>query len=182
MTEKESRKISKFLSLVLRHKPGQIGLQLDANGWAAVDELLEKMTSQGFNLSYAQLAEVVETNDKQRFAFSADGSLIRANQGHSLKIDLGLQEQVPPEILYHGTAEKNLESIMEQGLQKCQRHHVHLSPDEQTAMKVGMRYGKSVVLKVQAKKMSERGYKFYRSENGVWLTDAVDPAFIKGPA
>lgn len=178
MNEKEQRRTSKFLSLVLRHKPETIGLSLDVNGWANTQELLEKMKSRGRGLSFEQLIKVVENNDKKRFSFSADRSGIRANQGHSLKMDLELKELVPPDFLYHGTSERNLSSIKEKGIVKRQRHHVHLSPDEATAFVVGSRHGKPMVLTVKAGQMHSRGVRFYRSENGVWLTDHVFPEFI----
>jgi putative RNA 2'-phosphotransferase len=170
---------SKFLSLILRHQPETIGLTLDENGWVNTDELLLKMNAHGHSLTLERLKTIVDNNDKKRFAFSEDLKRIRANQGHSIEIDLNLQEQTPPEILYHGTAERNIESIKQQGLEKGSRHHVHLSADTETARKVGMRYGKPVVLTVNAKSMYEQGYKFFQSENGVWLTDHVLPRYIR---
>jgi putative RNA 2'-phosphotransferase len=173
-----SVKISKFLSLVLRHKPDTIGLSLDKNGWADVQELIEKINQHHFSFNFTQLKNVVETSDKKRFAFSSDFKQIRANQGHSFSVDLELEAKQPPDILYHGTADRNLKSIKEQGLLKGQRHHVHLSTNTETANKVGMRYGKPVVLQIDSKKMSENGIKFYESENGVWLTDHVPSQYI----
>jgi putative RNA 2'-phosphotransferase len=168
----------KFLSLILRHKPETIGLSLDDNGWTNTNELLNKMNAHGYSLTFEQLKRIVDSNDKKRFAFSEDHSSIRANQGHSIEIDLNLQQQQPPDTLYHGTAERNIESIKQQGLLKGSRHHVHLSADTETARRVGMRYGKPVVLSIDAKRMQEDGCKFYRSENGVWLTEYVSCEFI----
>lgn len=170
---------SKFLSLVLRHRPDKIGLHLDPNGWAEVDELLLKMKLNGHPLDFQTLVEVVQNNNKQRFAFSEDNRLIRANQGHSVEVDLALVPQGPPPVLYHGTAEKNLASIQVQGLLKGNRHHVHLSSETTTAQKVGARHGLPVVLEVDAAGMHAAGYFFYRSENGVWLTDFVPPEFLR---
>jgi len=169
---------SKFLSLVLRHRPDVIGIGLDAEGWVSVEDLLAACAKHGRAVSRDQLDAVVRTNDKQRFAFSADGSRIRANQGHSVQVDLGLAPVEPSELLYHGTVERFLESIRRDGLTKGNRHHVHLSPDIQTATKVGQRRGRPVVLVIEAGRMFRDGHKFYRSENGVWLTDAVPPEYI----
>jgi len=179
MENKARKKISKFLSLVLRHRPEVLELQLDENGWASVDELLGKMNRDPYSLNLEDLKEIVETNDKQRFVFSEDYRLIRANQGHSVEVDLALEEKTPPGILYHGTAIKNLDSIKSQGLIKGSRHHVHLSADHETAIKVGSRHGKPVVLEIQAMNMYQAGIVFYQSENGVWLTDTVPVQFIK---
>ena len=169
---------SKFLSLVLRHRPDMIGITLDAEGWVPVDDLLAACAQHGRAISREQLNVVVRTNDKQRFAFSADGSRIRANQGHSLPIDLGLVSVEPPELLYHGTVPRFLESIRQEGLTKGNRHHVHLSPDVETATKVGQRRGRPVILVIEAGRMFRDGHKFFRSENGVWLTDAVPPEYL----
>ncbi|MCB0518882.1 MAG: RNA 2'-phosphotransferase [Lewinellaceae bacterium] len=176
---KDIIRLSKFLSLVLRHRPEKIGLALDANGWAEVTDLLEKMNQNGYPIDPQLLAKVVETSDKQRFALSADGTMIRANQGHSVRVDLGLKPVVPPELLFHGTATKNLNSIHKLGLHKGKRHHVHLSADKATAAKVGGRHGKAVVLKIMAGKMHRSGHLFYRSENGIWLVEAVPVEFIE---
>lgn len=173
MTEKEKNKTSKFLSLVLRHKPEEIGLVLDVNGWANVEELLQKI-----DLKFEDLQKIVTTNNKKRFTFSDDLSKIRANQGHSINVDLELSEITPPEILFHGTAEKNMYSILKNGLLKKDRNHVHLSTEIETATKVGIRYGKPVILKIDALKMYQEGYKFYLSQNNVWLTDFVPKKFI----
>ena len=171
---------SKFLSLVLRHRPDVIGITLDAEGWVPVEDLLAACAQHGRAISREQLDVVVRTNDKQRFAFSADGTRIRANQGHSLPIDLGLVSVEPPELLYHGTVPRFLESIRQEGLTKGNRHHVHLSPDVETATKVGQRRGRPVILVIEGGRMFRDGHKVYRSANGVWLTDAVPPAYIRG--
>ncbi|MBI1286253.1 MAG: RNA 2'-phosphotransferase [Flavobacteriales bacterium] len=173
MNEKQVVSASKFLSLILRHKPETVGIELDENGWANVDTLLSKMAEHGKPITMDELGFVVETNDKQRFAFSADRTSIRANQGHSIDVNLELQELTPPEFLYHGTATRNLDSIKEFGLTKQQRHHVHLSEDQAVAHSVGQRYGKPIVLVIQALEMQQQGHTFYRSNNGVWLTDQV---------
>lgn len=179
LTEKEITRMSKFLSLVLRHKPETIGLTLDENGWVGTNELIQKMNQNGFEISEEILAHVVETNNKQRFSFNPDKTSIRANQGHSLQVDVELKEQVPPEYLYHGTGEKNVSSILQSGLEKRARQHVHLSIDRETAIKVGQRHGKAKVFLVSANRMSVDGFRFYLSENLVWLTDNVPPAYLK---
>lgn len=171
-------KISKFLSLVLRHNPALIGLEMDTNGWVSVTELLDKMKAKGYAISMGELNCLVDTNSKKRFAFSDDFEKIRANQGHSVEVDLGYEKQVPPPVLFHGTAAKNLDLILKGGIKKMNRHHVHLSQDVATAQKVGMRHGKPVILKVEAKGMAEQGFDFYLSNNGVWLTDFVPAEFI----
>lgn len=178
MTPKELRKTSKFLSLLLRHKPEIVGLQLDTQGWADTQELLQKVNAHGHGLTLEELQLVVDQNDKQRFAFSADGSRIRANQGHSLRIDLGLQPVTPPDVLYHGTATRNLTSIRKLGLLKGRRQHVHLSPDEETAHRVGARHGKPVVLRVASARMHADGALFYQADNGVWLTGQVAVGYL----
>jgi putative RNA 2'-phosphotransferase len=169
---------SKFLSLVLRHKPQEIGLKLDLAGWVPVADLLRAADSHGFPLTMDQLLEVVRTNDKQRFSLSDDGLKIRANQGHSVEIDLGYEPAIPPPVLYHGTVEKVLHTIMQQGLLKGQRHHVHLSADSKTAESVGSRRGRPTVLEVNSALMSAHGYIFFRSKNGVWLTEHVPPSYL----
>ncbi|MCK8480436.1 RNA 2'-phosphotransferase [Psychroserpens algicola] len=180
MTDKDKKHISKFLSLVLRHRPEYIGLPLNTNGWANVDELIEKSRTRHMNFSSEELAEVVATNDKQRFAFNDDKSMIRANQGHSVKtIDLQLEAIKPPEFLYHGTVEKFISSIQQSGLQKRSRQHVHLSEDLETATKVGSRRGEAIILKIDSGTMFKNGFTFYRSENNVWLTNHVPVEFIE---
>jgi putative RNA 2'-phosphotransferase len=178
MNEIENKKISKFLSLILRHQPESIGLKLDENGWADVEELRTKSAGKRMFFTLKELDEVVETNNKKRFAFNEDKTMIRANQGHSIDIDLALEAIQPPDFLYHGTAEANISSILEKGIEKRSRQHVHLSADKETATKVGMRHGKPVILTIRTGKMHEDGFPFYRSENGVWLTDFVDTKYI----
>lgn len=179
MDEKRKVKISKFLSLVLRHKPEEVGLKLEENGWVPVENLIEACADYGKKFTLAELREVVETNDKRRFSFDESGRKIRANQGHSVEVELELEESAPPAALYHGTAEKNLGVIFAEGLKKMARHHVHLSADTETARKVGARYGKPVILEIDTARMLGAGFKFYVSANGVWLTDAVPPEFLK---
>lgn len=179
MNEKQLKSISKFLSLVLRHKPETIGLTLDEMGWADVSELLSKLKSEFNDISKEHLQEVVSTNDKKRFAFNEDQSKIRASQGHSIEVELNLAAKQPPEFLYHGTVEKFLDAIKAQGLLKMNRQHVHLSNDLDTAKKVGSRRGTPVILTVASGKMYREGFIFYLSENGVWLTDRIDPRFIQ---
>lgn len=173
---------SKFLSLILRHEPEAIGLKLDGQGWAQIDELIHLANARGHALSRDLVEQVVRESDKQRFAISDDGLRIRANQGHSIGIDLALTPQAPPSTLYHGTATRFAASIREHGLLKRDRQHVHLSLHTDTAIKVGSRHGKPLVLMIRAGEMHERGIAFFRSENGVWLTDAVAPEFIDWPA
>jgi putative RNA 2'-phosphotransferase len=169
---------SKFLSLVLRHRPGMIGVTLDDAGWVDVEELLKGCEARGNRISRELLEEVVARNDKCRFSFSEDGRRIRANQGHTVDVDLGLPPVAPPELLYHGTAEQNLEPILRDGIHRGKRHHVHLSPDRETAITVGRRHGKPVVLVVQSGEMAREGFTFYCSENGVWLVDSVPTRFL----
>lgn len=170
---------SKMLSLVLRHKPEQIGIKLDNEGWVEIETLLLALQKNSFKLTRKELEEVVTENDKKRFAISEDGTKIRASQGHSVEVELGYQSVKPPEILYHGTATQFLDAIQQSGLQKQSRQHVHLSAEEQTAKKVGQRHGKVVILIIAAAKMHLAGFKFYCSENGVWLTDEVPMEYIK---
>ncbi|RFZ85750.1 RNA 2'-phosphotransferase [Mucilaginibacter terrenus] len=179
ISEKETTAISKFLSLVLRHNPKLIVIQLDAAGWVRVDELLEKMAAHGKPLTRAVLDHVVATNTKKRFAFDEHGEKVRASQGHSVEVELGLQPQTPPATLYHGTGSQSVESILATGLEKRNRQRVHLSADTETATKVGQRHGKPVIFEVAALDMYAQGHKFYLSENGVWLTDVVPPVFLK---
>lgn len=171
--------ISRYLSYILRHEPEAIGLHLDTEGWADIDSLIACANRHGQPIDKAIVHAVVETNKKKRFAISDDCRRIRAVQGHSTStVQRTFPEMVPPEVLYHGTATRFLESIREQGLKAGSRHHVHLSLDISTAIAVGRRYGKPVVLEIQASKMSRNGFKFFRAENDVWLTDAVPPQFI----
>ncbi len=172
-------KISKFLSLILRHKPQTIGLELDQNGWADTKLLLQGMLKAKYLIDLDILKYLVKSSDKQRFKFNGDFSKIRANQGHSINVDLRLEQKLPPAILFHGTATKNINSIKQNGLLKQNRHHVHLSSDTKSARKIGTRHGNAIVLKIEAGKMNESGIEFYLSENGVWLTEKVDAKFIK---
>lgn len=176
--DKRSIRISKYLSKYLRHAPHELGLTLRPGGWVAVDDLLDATRKQGFLISYDELVACVETSDKQRFSFDDTGALIRANQGHSVEVDLHLEEREPPEVLYHGTGERFLPSILAEGVKKGQRHHVHLSRDAETARKVGARRGPPVVLAVDARGMQRDGHPFFLSANGVWLTDAVPPGYL----
>ncbi|OLY90735.1 putative RNA 2'-phosphotransferase [Cnuella takakiae] len=171
-------RISKFLSLVLRHKPDELGIALDDGGWTDVAQLLQRMQQKGFDIDEPSLHEVVAANNKQRFAFSADGRRIRASQGHSIPVNLGYAPQQPPRILYHGTAAANLQAILQQGLHKGSRHQVHLSTDEATAITVGRRHGAPVVVQVDAARMYADGYAFYCSDNVVWLTEWVPAVYL----
>ncbi|MBL7952387.1 MAG: RNA 2'-phosphotransferase [Flavobacteriales bacterium] len=178
MNEKALKQASKFLSLVLRHQPELIGLRMDENGWVDVDQLISKAAAQGMTYTPELIAQLVRESDKQRFALSRDGERIRANQGHSVEVDLGYQPTEPPGILFHGTAARNWPSIQEQGLLKGERHHVHLSAERETALKVGQRHGTAVVLVVDSARMHHEGFVFFRSTNGVWLTDAVPAPYV----
>ena len=179
MDEKRRTRISKFLSLVLRHKPETINLVLDENGWAAVADLLAKSAECGKIFTFEELTEVVATNDKKRFSLDATKTKIRASQGHSIAVEIEFEERIPPLVLYHGTAERNLGSILETGLEKRARHHVHLSRDEETARTVGRRHGKPTILRVDAARMAAQGHKFYISANEVWLVERVAPEFLE---
>jgi putative RNA 2'-phosphotransferase len=174
MNEKHLKSFSKKLSYMLRHDPASVGLTLDEKGWVSVDTLLKAT-----RMERAVLEIVVADNDKKRFAFNDAKTMIRANQGHSVEIDLGYEPAMPPTVLYHGTARHNLQSIEKQGLIKGNRHHVHLSVDTETARKVGMRHGVPVILTVLASQMVADGYVFWVSANGVWLTEQVPPLYLK---
>ena len=176
--DKRLIRVSKYLAKYLRHAPHELGLELQPGGWVLVDDLLTAAEKHGFPISYDELVDCLETNDKQRFAFDVSGELIRANQGHSVEVDLQLEEREPPESLYHGTVERFLPSILEEGLIRGKRHHVHLSKDVETARKVGSRRGKPVILVVDAGRMYRDGHTFLLSANGVWLTDAVPPGYV----
>lgn len=182
MDAKDHTRLSKFLSLVLRHQPELIGLELDANGWTDVNELITKAASQKAVLTPDLIRTLVRDSDKQRFALSEDGKRIRANQGHSVEVDLGYAPGQPPSVLFHGTAERNLPSILEKGLVRGARHHVHLSDNRETAMKVGQRHGKPVVLVVESRVMHAQGIPFFQSANGVWLTEHVAARFLRAEA
>ena len=177
MSKSENR-LSRTLSLVLRHDPGVIGLSLDDHGWARIDELLNCLNQKGKRIDRVLLEKIVVESDKQRFRISEDGMMIRANKGHSISIELDLEEKAPPQWLYHGTASRFMDAIEREGLQKQSRHHVHLCGDQETARKVGARHGKPVVLEVAAQLMVSHGYRFYQSENGVWLVDEVPPDYL----
>ena len=170
------KNVSKYLSFILRHKPEEIGLTLDEQGWAAIDDVIAKTTVHTLTRELIEL--VVETNDKQRFAINSEKSLIRANQGHSIDVDLGFVAVDPPEFLWHGTAQRFEESILEKGLIKQKRHHVHLTESQSVALSVGGRDGKPVLFKILSQQMHEAGYKFYKSTNNVWLVDAVPFQFL----
>lgn len=172
-------KISKYLSKHLRHQPDSIGIKLAPGGWVAVDELLAACAKNQFPITRSQLNEVVAQNEKKRFSFDSTGTLIRANQGHSVEVDLQLEAVVPPDELYHGTGHRAVESIMQTGLCKMSRHHVHLSADIATAKTVGARHGKPVVFAVDVAAMHQAGYEFYCSDNGVWLVDIVPPEYLQ---
>ena len=169
---------SKFISLILRHKPETIGISLDEHGWAKVDELIEGIAkTQKFDME--MLEEIVRSDEKNRYSFNDDKTLIRANQGHSICVDVELEEKVPPDILFHGTGEKYAASINEQGIISKSRLYVHLSCDYDTAIKVGKRHGLPVVYRISADKMHEDGYKFFLSVNGVWVTKYVPVKYIQ---
>jgi putative RNA 2'-phosphotransferase len=173
--------LSKFLSLILRHQPEKIDLVLDDQGWVDVDQLIERCNAHGQQLTRPLLERVVAENDKQRFAFSEDGRQIRASQGHSLEIDLGLPPSAPPPLLYHGTASRFIDSIRATGLHSASRQHVHLSSDTATATKVGQRHGRPVILIVRSGEMAAAGHQFFLSANAVWLTERVPLEFLQFP-
>ena len=181
MDEKRRVKISKYLSQHLRHEPERIGLRLAEGGWVAVDELLSACARDRFPVSRVELDDVVASSEKQRFAFDEGKTRIRANQGHSVAVDLQLEPRTPPGVLYHGTGERNAGAIRQNGLLKMARHHVHLSPDLETATKVGARHGKPFVFVVESGRMHATGFVFYCSANGVWLVDHVPPQYLREP-
>jgi putative RNA 2'-phosphotransferase len=178
MNSEQIKKKSKWLSKHLRHSPERIGLELEDGGWVDVEKLLAAAKKFHMEMSRAQLEEVVAENDKQRFSFSPDGQRIRANQGHSVEVDLGLESQTPPAVLFHGTGSQNREILLAQGLLKMRRHHVHLSTDLETAQKVGARHGKPLVFRVDTAQMHADGFEFFVSDNGVWLCDEVPPRYL----
>lgn len=165
--------ISRYMSLILRHKPEIIGISLDEHGWAVVDDLINGIAKNNEGFDMKTLEEIVKTDTKQRYSFNNDKTLIRANQGHSIPVDVELEEKEPPEFLYHGTGEKYVSSILEQGLIPKSRLYVHLSKDIETAQNVGRRHGKEVIYKIATHEMYQDGYKFYLSVNDVWLTKKV---------
>ncbi len=177
---KDLKKTSVFMSLILRHKPETIGISLDEHGWANVAEFIEGINrTEGYYIDMETLEEIVRTDNKQRYSFSEDKTKIRANQGHSINVDVELKECEPPEQLFHGTGEKFVASIRKEGLIPKSRLYVHLSKDKETALKVGARHGKPHIFFVHSGKMYRAGYKFYLSENGVWLTKSVPPEFLE---
>ncbi|ANH83700.1 RNA 2'-phosphotransferase [Niabella ginsenosidivorans] len=179
MDQEKCINISKFLSLVLRHKPETIDIQLDENGWADIDTLIERSNNYGVAFNKEMLQYIVATNSKKRFAFNDTIDKIRASQGHSVNVELGYASQKPPEILYHGTSERSVPSILNSGLEKRNRQHVHLSCAVETAVSVGQRHGKPFIFKVLAGQMYNDGFLFYLSDNGVWLTDKVPAAYLE---
>lgn len=181
MTKGERTRISKFLSLVLRHQPEAVGVELDGAGWVDVERLLEACAAHGRPIAREALDEIVSTSPKRRFAFSEDGQRIRASQGHSVDVELGYEPSSPPAQLFHGTVARFLPAIRENGLARMARHHVHLSADRETASAVGQRRGKPVVLVIDAGRMARDGHEFFLSANGVWLTESVPPGYIEFP-
>jgi len=169
---------SRYLCLILRHKPETIGISLDEHGWANVKDLI-KGVNKTHKLDMEMLEEIVATDEKQRYSFNEDKTMIRANQGHSVNVDVELEEAVPPQYLYHGTATKYMDSIWKTGLVSKSRLYVHLSADTETATKVGERHGKPIVFRVRSKCMYLQGHKFYKSQNGVWLTKNVPVEFLE---
>lgn len=179
MSKDHLEKASRFLSYALRHKPGEAGIQLDHNGWTTVPLMLAALKKNGLHLSLEQLQHLVATNNKKRFEFSEDATKIRASQGHSVKIDLALKPSVPPNVLYHGTAKRSLDEILASGIKRISRNHIHLSPDVDTARNVGSRHGVPVIIEIDSKKMHDEGHIFYKSANGVWLTETtITPNFF----
>lgn len=177
---KNIKQTSVFISLILRHKPEVIGISLDEHGWADVGQLIEGINRTGdYSIDMDMLEEIVRTDNKQRYSFNGDKTLIRANQGHSVNVDVELKECEPPEQLFHGTGEKFAAAIRKEGLIPKSRLYVHLSKDKETAEKVGARHGKPHIFFVHSGKMFRAGYKFYLSENGVWLTKFVPPEFLE---
>jgi putative RNA 2'-phosphotransferase len=178
MNDRRLIKISKYLSKHLRHEPDRLGIQLAPGGWVPVSDLLDACQKNHFPIHPIELEKVVAENDKQRFSFDETGTLIRANQGHSIEVDLQLEPAVPPDILYHGTGRGAVESILREGIHKMSRHHVHLSIDIQTARKVGARHGSPAILIVDSATMHVEGHTFYCSDNGVWLVDFVPSNYL----
>lgn len=181
LNEKQLFRLSKFLSLVLRHKPHLLGIKLDANGWVSIEDLLKANAAHDTHviMTLDSIKQAVATNNKKRFAISPDGLMIRASQGHSVPIELNLGDVEPPTILYHGTVDLYMDSIKTSGLKRGHRNHVHLSADIETANKVGRRRGKPVILEIKAKWMHNDGHKFFLSDNGVWLTDHVPTKYLR---
>jgi putative RNA 2'-phosphotransferase len=178
MNEEKRIRCSKFLALILRHQPESVGLTLEPEGWAPIDDVLNACHKKNRALTFSELEELLALDEKKRYSLDESRTKIRANQGHSTAVELTFEERTPPDILYHGTVERFLPSIFEQGLKPGSRHHVHLTESLETAQKVGARRGKPVILTVDAKAMSQARHRFYISENDVWLTDAVPPVFL----
>lgn len=178
MTPDQTTRRSKFLSRVLRHQPETVGIELDAAGWTSVDSLLLGCAQARRPISLEELEHIVTTNAKQRFEFSEDRTRIRASQGHSVEVELRYEARTPPEVLYHGTATRFLDSIREKGLLKMRRHQVHLSAETRMTLEVGARHGKPVLLTINTAAMHQDGHVFYQSTNGVWLVDHVPPKYI----
>jgi RNA:NAD 2''-phosphotransferase len=179
MNNKTNNKLSKFLSLLLRHSPKTIGITLDENGWTDVIDLIDKMNKNGEKINMEILKEIVNTDNKSRYTFDENYTKIRATQGHSVKVELGYIPQKPPIILYHGTGKKYIESIFKDGIKKQSRNHVHLSGDKETALKVGQRHGTPIILEILSEEMYNNNHQFFLSENGVWLTDYIPVEYIK---
>lgn len=179
MTREQEMKYSKFMSLVLRHKPQEIGLSLDEYGYINTSDLIKGMNKKGYKVTITDIEEIVIHDDKQRYSFNDDETKIKANQGHSIKVNLELVPIKPQNVLYHGTAIRFIDDICRDGIKKQSRQYVHLSADMETATKVGKRHGKLVILLVDSERMYKDGYKFYLSDNKVWLTDYVPPKYLK---
>lgn len=179
MDDKRRVSVSKFISRILRHAPADAGLTLEPGGWVLVADLLTGAARVGVLITPEELAEVVRKCDKQRFAFDASGTKIRANQGHSTEVKLDFSPSEPPALLYHGTADRNLGTILRDGLLKMARHHVHLSGDTATATKVGSRHGRPAILVIDALGMHAAGHEFFVSANGVWLVEHVPPQYLR---
>ena len=173
-----NKRLSKFLSLILRHRPEKLGIVLDEKGWANTQEIISKLQQQNPSINLEKIQNVVENCPKQRFKLSEDCSKIRANQGHSVKVELGFEASTPPKILFHGTAARNKAAILEKGITKRKRQYVHLSFERETALKVGQRHGKPIILEINTEQMAADKLLFYQAENGVWLTDYIDPKYI----
>jgi len=180
-SDKRITQLSKLLSYILRHNPGEAGLKPDEHGWVEVDPLLKYLHEKDKSINFDLLQHIVDTNSKKRFAFNEDFTKIRASQGHSIEIDLQYSPIAPPEYLYHGTVAAFISAITEKGLIKIERHHVHLTADIEVAKQVGGRRGKPVILTINASMMYQQGFLFYLSDNGVWLTDHVLPQYITWP-
>lgn len=179
--ERRLERLSKFISMILRHKPEAIGITLDEHGWADVDELIKGINETGEEIEFSKdtLETIVKTDKKQRYSFSQDRTLIRANQGHSIPVDVELEKKEPPKVLYHGTGVKSVKAIQEQGLLPMERLYVHLSTDVETATNVGKRHGTPVIFQVNAEQMQKDGYDFFQSVNGVWLTKEVPTKYLE---